>query len=93
MPIHTAAGLGLITSLGALGGFVAPNLRMWAEHTWGTPQAGLYAVGAVTGLNIALIFCLPYLGLDAGRGNQATAIEGQPASPADNAQLLRPARP
>ncbi len=88
-----AAGLGLITSLGALGGFVAPNLRIWAEYTWGTPQAGLYAVGAVTGLNIALIFCLPYLGLDAGRGNQATAIEGQPASPADNAQLLRPARP
>ncbi len=86
-----ATGLGLITSLGALGGFVAPNLRVWAEHAWGTPDAGLYAVGAVTAVNVLLIFCLPYLGLDAGR-RQQTATMGQPASPT-GAATLRPARP
>ena len=40
---EAAAGFGIITSLGALGGFVAPNLRVWAEQAFCSPAAGLSA--------------------------------------------------
>ena len=65
-----AAGLGIITSLGALGGFVAPNLRVWAEHAFDSPGAGLYAICGVTVLNIVLIFCFPLVGLHGGAGRR-----------------------
>jgi len=49
-----AAGIGLINSLGNLGGFIAPNLRNYFDETMGG-NAGLYslAVGAIIG---ALLF-------------------------------------
>ena len=45
-----AAGIGLINSLGNLGGFLAPNMRDYFKETFGG-NAGLYslAVGAVVG--------------------------------------------
>jgi MFS family permease len=45
-----AAGIGLINSLGNLGGFLAPNMRDYFKQTFGG-NAGLYslAVGAVVG--------------------------------------------
>jgi len=51
-----AAGIGLINSLGNLGGFVAPNLRAHFDSTLGG-NAGLYAlaVGAVIG---AILFAI-----------------------------------
>jgi MFS transporter, ACS family, inner membrane transport protein len=51
-----AAGIGLINSLGNLGGFLAPNMRDYFKETLGG-NAGLYslAVGAVVG---ALLFAL-----------------------------------
>jgi MFS family permease len=50
-----AAGIGLINAVGNLGGFLAPNLRAWAESTFHTPRAGLYAL-AVLPLIGALAF-------------------------------------
>lgn len=88
-----AAGLGIITSLGALGGFVAPNLRVWAEHAFNAPAAGLYAICAISALNVVLIYCFPLLGLDAGKGRQPVAASA-PINPAGqstaDAVLLRP---
>ena len=51
-----AAGIGLINSLGNLGGFLAPNMRDYFRETMGG-NAGLYslAVGAVVG---AILFAL-----------------------------------
>jgi MFS family permease len=51
-----AAGIGLINSLGNLGGFLAPNMRDYFKQTMGG-NAGLYslAVGAVVG---AILFAL-----------------------------------
>jgi MFS family permease len=51
-----AAGIGLINSLGNLGGFLAPNMRDYFVAHVG-PNAGLYslAVGAVVG---AVLFAL-----------------------------------
>ncbi len=84
---EAAAGLGIITSLGALGGFVAPNLRVWAEQAFGSPAAGLYAIFAVTALNVVLIYCFPLVGLDAGSGRRLAA------APPGDAVLLRPVQP
>lgn len=40
-----AAAVGLINGIGNLGGFLAPNLRVWTETTFGSPVAGLYMLG------------------------------------------------
>ena len=43
--ISAASGIAFINSMGNLGGFVAPNLRVWAETFFQSPHAGLYAMG------------------------------------------------
>ncbi|MER7083181.1 Sugar phosphate permease [Saccharopolyspora kobensis] len=50
-----AAGIGLINSLGNLGGFVAPVAKNWIEQTLGSETAGLYLL-AVCGLAAAALF-------------------------------------
>ncbi len=42
-----ASGIALINSLGNLGGFVAPNIRVWAENIFDSKVAGLYLLGAI----------------------------------------------
>ena len=42
-----AAGIALIGALGNLGGFVAPNLKNWAEVSTGASYAGLMALAGV----------------------------------------------
>jgi len=52
-----AAGIALINSLGAVGGFIAPNLRVSAERIWhNSPSAGSSALAATTVLGAVLIF-------------------------------------
>lgn len=51
-----AVGTALIGSIGNLGGFVAPNLKNWADQTWNNDIAGL-TVLAVVGF-IGVIFLL-----------------------------------
>lgn len=65
-----AGGIALINSLGALGGFVAPNLKTWAEHAFASSSAGMNLLAAVT-----VLAGLLFLGL---RGTQAAA-GSQPA--------------
>jgi len=51
-----AGGIALI-GMGNLGGFLAPNLKVWADRYFGSPKAGLYLLAALTVLNAALIAC------------------------------------
>lgn len=50
-----AGGIALINSLGALGGFVAPNLKTWAERVMASPSAGLNLLAGTT-VVCALLF-------------------------------------
>ena len=55
--IGAASGIAFINSMGNLGGFVAPNLRVFAETVFQTPSAGLYAMG-ISGFIAALMVFL-----------------------------------
>ena len=57
--VAAAAGIALINSIGNLGGFLAPNLRVWAEAAFGTPTASLYALAVSAVLGGALVLLLP----------------------------------
>jgi predicted MFS family arabinose efflux permease len=53
--VAAAGGIAMINALGALGGFVAPNVKTWADAAFGSARAGLYVL-AVTTLLGALLF-------------------------------------
>jgi MFS transporter, ACS family, inner membrane transport protein len=50
-----AAGIAMINALGNVGGFVAPNIKVWAEFHFGSRRAGLYVLAAITFLGAWLI--------------------------------------
>jgi MFS family permease len=55
---RAAAGGIALVNLGNLGGFIAPNVKVWAEVYFGSQRAGLYLLAGLTVLNagsIALI--------------------------------------
>jgi hypothetical protein len=49
-----AGGIALIGA-GNLGGFIAPNVKVWADDYFHSPRAGLYLLAALTVLNAGLI--------------------------------------
>ncbi|HEY3706312.1 MAG TPA: MFS transporter [Terracidiphilus sp.] len=49
-----AGGIALIGA-GNLGGFFAPNLKVWADHAFHSTTAGLYLLAVLTLVNAALI--------------------------------------
>lgn len=49
-----AGGIALIGT-GNLGGFIAPNIKVWADQHFGSPHAGLYLLAGLTVLNAGLI--------------------------------------
>jgi hypothetical protein len=49
-----AGGIALITG-GNLGGFVAPNAKVWADRYFHSPSAGLYLLAGITVFNAGLI--------------------------------------
>jgi hypothetical protein len=49
-----AGGIALI-GMGNLGGFLAPNLKVWADEHFVSPRAGLYLLAGLTVLNAGLI--------------------------------------
>lgn len=53
-----AGGIALINALGSIGGFLAPNLKAWADSIFGSPNAGLYALAATTLVGSLLILVL-----------------------------------
>jgi len=52
--VAAAGGIALIGS-GNLGGFLAPNLKVWADEHFHSPRAGLYVLAALTIGNAAII--------------------------------------
>jgi MFS family permease len=83
-----AGGIALVNSLGALGGFVAPNVKTWAEGAFASTSAGLYILAATTLLGAALILGLRRLGLSAQERESSRTSELEGADPA----RARPAR-
>jgi MFS family permease len=67
-----AGGIALIGS-GNLGGFIAPNLKVWADHYFHSPKAGLYLLAAITVLNSGLILLI----VNRRSGATASAISPQ----------------
>jgi sugar phosphate permease len=56
--VAAAGGIAMINALGALGGFVAPIVKTWADGSFGSPRAGLYVLAGTTLIGAALIFGL-----------------------------------
>ncbi len=54
----SAAGIGLVNSIGNLGGYVGPNVPVWATAFSSDPSAALYIIAAVLLLGAALAFFL-----------------------------------
>jgi MFS family permease len=52
--VAAAGGIALIGT-GNVGGFLAPNLKVWADEHFHSPRAGLYMLAALTVVNAALI--------------------------------------
>jgi MFS family permease len=55
-----AAGIGLVNSVGNLGGFVGPNVPIWVKLAFPGPSAPLYAIAAVLLAGAVLVLaCIP----------------------------------
>ena len=74
--VAAASAIALINSIGNLGGFIAPNLRVWAEQTFNSSSAGLYVLGGTAILG-ALLF---WLSIPLGIGKNTTPIEKESKS-------------
>jgi sugar phosphate permease len=61
--IAAASAIALINSIGNLGGFVAPNLRVWAEQSFHSPAAGLYVLGAASLIGAVLFLASIPMGI------------------------------
>ncbi|MBV8578413.1 MAG: MFS transporter [Acetobacteraceae bacterium] len=57
--VAAAGGIALINAMGALGGFVAPNVKNWADATLRIPNAGLYVLACTTLVGALLIIGMP----------------------------------
>lgn len=53
-----AGGIALINSFGAIGGFIAPNIKAWAEVAFASTSAGLYLLGALTMMAAGLLLAI-----------------------------------
>lgn len=56
---RAAAGGIAVISVGNLGGFIAPNIKVWADEHFHSSNAGLYLLAGLTVLNAALILAVP----------------------------------
>ncbi|HEX8711573.1 MAG TPA: MFS transporter, partial [Terracidiphilus sp.] len=53
-----AGGIAFINALGSLGGFLAPNVKTWADSSFGSPHAGLFLLAGTTLVGSFLILVL-----------------------------------
>ena len=56
--VAAASGIALINSVGNLGGFTAPNLRVWAEHAFSSSAAGVTALGILSIIAAIMWLCM-----------------------------------
>ncbi|WP_070013710.1 MFS transporter [Streptomyces abyssalis] len=68
-----AGGIALVNSLGSIGGFVAPNVKTWADGVAGSPTAGLHVIAGFTLFGAVLI-----AGLGAWRRTRPQGAAGRP---------------
>lgn len=61
--VAAAGGIALINSIGALGGFAAPNFKTWIEETFASKSAGLYMLAASALLSAVLILGIKLRGI------------------------------
>ena len=55
-----AAGIGIVNSVGNLGGYVGPNVAIWIKQLSGDPSAALYVIAGLLVVGAALtLFCIP----------------------------------
>lgn len=54
-----AGGIAAINAIGAIGGFMAPNVKAYADRFFGSPRAGLYVLSGFALLTAVLIALLP----------------------------------
>jgi len=51
-----AAGIGIVNSVGNLGGYVGPNIPIWAKNFTSNPSAALYIIAAILMVGALLTF-------------------------------------
>jgi MFS family permease len=51
-----AAGIGIVNSVGNLGGYFGPNIPIWARHFSSDPSAALYIIAAILMVGAVLTF-------------------------------------
>ncbi|MBP2628515.1 MAG: rhmT [Firmicutes bacterium] len=61
--VAAASAIALINAVGNLGGFIAPNLRAWAEQAFNSPSAGLFAIASASFLGAILLFAAIPMGM------------------------------
>lgn len=62
-----ASGIALIGALGNLGGFVGPNIRVWAEGAFHSGNAGLYTLAVFAGVGTLGLWATRLFGMDRDR--------------------------
>ena len=82
-----AAGIGLVNSIGNLGGYVGPNLPIWTAKVTADPSAPLYVIAAVLVVGaLLMVFLVPaWVGARTGEATQAAAPEPAEAAPMEAA--------
>ncbi|EAX48887.1 major facilitator superfamily MFS_1 [Thermosinus carboxydivorans Nor1] len=78
--VGAASAIALINSVGNLGGFIAPNLRVWAEQTFHNPSAGLYALGTASFIGAILFLISIPLGMGKNIKGFSAISQGQQVS-------------
>jgi len=54
-----AAGIGIVNSVGNLGGYIGPNIPIWARHFSSDPSAALYLIAGV--LMVGALFAYSFI--------------------------------
>jgi len=55
-----AAGIGIVNSIGNLGGYIGPNVPIWAKSFSNDPSAALYLIAGILFVGALLtLFCIP----------------------------------
>lgn len=65
--VAAAGAIALINSIGNLGGFVAPNLRVLAEQVIKIPNAGMYSIAGIVLIGAVMLFLSSSLGIGTWR--------------------------